>query len=101
MFNLIDFEVQIDNFLQFRVAEVWKDISEELESESVQPINADWKIIEKILGNSQEKALEVKQRQEKLLAEEMELQLREEKSAYESITHHHLMNQRAQLHLNR
>lgn len=76
----------VSRYLDFKIGEVWAEISAELELEGVRPITPDAEALRTIIQTSEDTAKSVCSLQQSILDQREQEELKEEKRAYEEIS---------------
>uniref|UniRef100_W5LI90 Cilia and flagella associated protein 69 n=1 Tax=Astyanax mexicanus TaxID=7994 RepID=W5LI90_ASTMX len=76
----------VSRYLDFKIGEVWAEISAELELEGVRPITPDAEALRTIIQASEDTAKHVCSLQQSILGQQEQEELKEEKRAYEEMS---------------
>ncbi|MBN3305619.1 CFA69 protein, partial [Amia calva] len=79
----------ISRYLDFKVGEVWAEISRELEAEGVRPVSPDQEALQSIGRTAEEAARAVAALQTQLLGQQRQQELREEQQLYSEMRTNH------------
>ncbi|XP_060771273.1 cilia- and flagella-associated protein 69-like isoform X2 [Neoarius graeffei] len=79
----------VRSYLDFKIAEVWDEITAELELEGVRPVTPDTEVLSTIAQLSEDKAKHVSSLQQSIVDRKEQEELQQEKHAYEEIKLNH------------
>ncbi|XP_046846055.1 cilia- and flagella-associated protein 69-like [Xenia sp. Carnegie-2017] len=85
----------IENYLEFKVFEVWQEISDELERENFCPVSPDLECLKEINRMFEERTASIISSQEELVENQTQQDLTEEQACYDKIVENHEQREKA------